>query len=129
MEAWGPRNKQDRTWAVIDAVGAVATEAGVTSAQVALAWVGAQPAVTSVILGARTVEQLTDNLAAADLDLSTDQLARLSEVSAPQADDYPYGVAGVGQRQRDCQPRAVPAGRSSRAVQPGGSGRRSSRVG
>ena len=40
-----------------------------TSAQVALAWVGAQPAVTSVILGARSVEQLTDNLAAADLDL------------------------------------------------------------
>ena len=61
MEAWGPRNQQERTWAVIDAVGEVATQAGVTSAQVALAWVGAQPAVTSVILGARNVEQLTDN--------------------------------------------------------------------
>ncbi len=78
MEAWGPRNQQERTWAVIDAVGEVAAEAGVTSAQVALAWVGAQPAVTSVILGARNVEQLTDNLAAADLELSAEQLDRLT---------------------------------------------------
>jgi aryl-alcohol dehydrogenase-like predicted oxidoreductase len=100
MEAWGPRNQQDRTWAVIDAVGEVAAEAGVKPAQVALAWVGAQPGVTSVILGARTVEQLRDNLAAADLSLTTDQLTRLSAVSAPQVEDYPYGAAGVDQRHR-----------------------------
>ena len=74
-----------------------------TSAQVALAWVGAQPAVTSVILGARTVEQLRDNLAAADLELPADQLERLSSVSAPQMDDYPYGPAGVDQRHREHQ--------------------------
>src|SRR6476661_5897049 len=100
MEAWGPRNKQERTWAVIDAVGEVAKEAGVSSAQVALAWVAAQPAVTSVILGARNVTQLEDNLAAADLDLTTEQLDRLTKVSAPQMDDYPYGAAGIGQRHR-----------------------------
>jgi aryl-alcohol dehydrogenase-like predicted oxidoreductase len=100
MEAWGPRNKQERTWEVIDAVGEVATQRGVTSAQVALAWVAAQPAVTSVILGARNVDQLTDNLAAADLDLTAEQLDRLTEVSAPHADDYPYGAAGVDQRHR-----------------------------
>ncbi|MEO5981088.1 MAG: aldo/keto reductase [Pedococcus sp.] len=100
MEAYGPRNSQERTWAVIDAVGDVATEQGVSSAQVALAWVGAQPAVTSVILGARNITQLTDNLAAADLDLTAEQLDRLSEVSAPQLDDYPYGAAGVSQRHR-----------------------------
>jgi aryl-alcohol dehydrogenase-like predicted oxidoreductase len=104
MEAWGPRNQQERTWAVIDAVGEVATQSGVTSAQVALAWVGAQPAVTSVILGARTVEQLEDNLAAADLDLTAEQLDRLSEVSAPHADDYPYGPGGVDQRHRALAP-------------------------
>jgi aryl-alcohol dehydrogenase-like predicted oxidoreductase len=104
MEAWGPRNAQERTWAVIDAVGAVATEAGVTAAQVALAWVAAQPAVTSVILGARTVEQLRDNLAAADLELSPDHVERLSAVSAPQLDDYPYGAAGIDQRHRDLAP-------------------------
>jgi aryl-alcohol dehydrogenase-like predicted oxidoreductase len=100
MEAWGPRNKQERTWDVIDAVGEVAKEQQVSSAQVALAWVGAQPAVTSVILGARNVEQLTDNLAAADLDLTPEQLDRLTDVSAPQMDDYPYGEAGVNQRHR-----------------------------
>ena len=100
MEAYGPRNKQERTWAVIDTVGEVAEEAGATSAQVSLAWLGAQPAVTSVILGARNVTQLTDNLAAADLDLTTEQLDRLTAVSAPQLDDYPYGAAGVAQRHR-----------------------------
>ena len=103
MEAWGPRNAQESTWAVVDAVGEVADEVGASRAQVALAWVAAQPAVTSVILGARTVEQLTDNLGAADLDLSAKQLQRLSEVSAPQADDYPYGTAGVAQRDRNLE--------------------------
>lgn len=100
MEAWGPRNAQERTWAVIEAVGQVAAELDVSSAQVALAWVAAQPAVTSVILGARTVEQLGDNLAAADLELSREHIERLSSVSAPQMDDYPYGAAGVDQRHR-----------------------------
>ncbi len=101
MEAYGPRNSDERTWAVIDAVAEVAKAQDSSSAQVALAWVGAQPAVTSVILGARTVEQLTDNLAAADLDLTADQLAHLTEVSAPRMDDYPYGTAGIAQRNRD----------------------------
>lgn len=100
MEAWEPRNAQERTWAVVDAVGEVADELGASRAQVALAWVAAQPAVTSVILGARTVDQLTDNLGAADLELSEKQLERLTEVSAPRADDYPYGTAGVAQRDR-----------------------------
>ena len=100
MEAWGPRNAEERTWAVVDAVVEVAKAQGVTPAQVALAWVGAQPAVTSVILGARTVEQLRDNLAAADLDLDGAHLERLSEVSTPRMDDYPYGPAGVDQRDR-----------------------------
>ena len=100
MEAYGPRNSDERTWAVIDAVAEVAKEQGVTSAAVALAWVAAQPAVTSVILGARTVEQLTDNLAAADLDLAADQLSHLSAVSSPRMDDYPYGAAGIAQRHR-----------------------------
>ena len=100
MEAYGPRNSDERTWAVVDAVAGVAKEQAVTSAQVALAWVAAQPAVTSVIIGARTVEQLTDNLAAADLDLTADQLAHLSEVSAPRVGVYPYGAAGIAQRHR-----------------------------
>jgi aryl-alcohol dehydrogenase-like predicted oxidoreductase len=100
MEAWEARNADARTWRVIDAVRAVADERDVTMSQVALAWLGSRPAVTSVIIGARTREQLTDNIAAADLRLTDDELKRLTEASAPTVDDYPYGAAGVAQRFR-----------------------------
>ncbi|MFF1572945.1 aldo/keto reductase [Leifsonia sp. NPDC058292] len=100
MEAWDKRNADPRTWEVIDAVSAVADETGASASQVALAWLLARPAVTSVILGARTVEQLTDNLGAADLELSGEQLTRLTDASAPRIDDYPYGTAGRQQRHR-----------------------------
>jgi aryl-alcohol dehydrogenase-like predicted oxidoreductase len=101
MEAWGPRNEQERTWRIIDAVADVAAEVGATSAQVSLAWLEAQQAVTSVILGARSVEQLADNLGAASVSLDAAQLARLTEVSAPVVSDYPYGAAGMAQRHRE----------------------------
>lgn len=100
MEAWEKRNADERTWTTLEAVREVAEAHGATPSQVALAWVAAQPAVTSVIIGARTTEQLRDNMAAAELRLSEDELARLSEVSAPQMDDYPYGPAGIRQRHR-----------------------------
>ena len=98
MEAYGPRNAQERTWRVIDAVGAIADGRGVSMSQVALAWVADRPAVTSVILGARTIAQLDDNLGAADLHLSPEETALLSEASAPQVSDYPYGQPGIDQR-------------------------------
>ena len=69
-------------------------------AQVSLAWVAAQPAVTSVILGARTSEQLADNLGAASLTLTAEELEQLSTVSKPQMSDYPYGEGGINQRDR-----------------------------
>ena len=100
MEAWEKRNADPRVWEIIDAVGAIASELGATPSQVALAWLAARPAVTSVILGARTIEQLTDNLGAADVVLSDEQTQRLAELSSPAADDYPYGVPGVQQRHR-----------------------------
>jgi aryl-alcohol dehydrogenase-like predicted oxidoreductase len=100
MEAWDARNADDRTWQVVDAVAAVAKAHGVSSSQVALAWLSAQPEVTSVILGARTVEQLNDNMASADLVLTDAELTSLSDASAPRVDDYPYGVAGADQRGR-----------------------------
>jgi aryl-alcohol dehydrogenase (NADP+) len=100
MEAWQKRNDNPRTWAVIDALHEVADAHGASLSQVALAWLGSRPAVTSVILGARTTGQLTDNLGAVDLDLSEDELGRLSDASAPVIDDYPYGTAGVAQRHR-----------------------------
>jgi len=100
MEAWQKRNDNPRTWTVIDALHEVADAHGASLSQVALAWLGGRPAVTSVILGARTVEQLTDNLGAVDLELSNDEITRLTDASAPVIDDYPYGTAGVAQRNR-----------------------------
>ncbi|QGQ20221.1 aldo/keto reductase [Cellulomonas sp. JZ18] len=100
MEAWAARNADERTWQVVDAVREVADAQGASMSQVALAWLAQQPAVTSVILGARTVDQLDDNLGAADLVLEPEAVARLSEASAPRVDDYPYGAAGVQQRHR-----------------------------
>jgi aryl-alcohol dehydrogenase (NADP+) len=100
MEAWEARNAREQTWRVIDAVKDIAGARSASASQVALAWLGAQPAVTSVILGARTVDQLTDNMAAVDLDLGADELRRLSDASAPEMDDYPYGTAGIQQRNR-----------------------------
>ncbi len=100
MEAWEARNALDRTWNVLDAVADIADRHRVSSSQVALAWLGAQPAVTSVILGARTVEQLRDNLAAVDLDLDPEELSLLGAAGAPALDDYPYGAAGIDQRRR-----------------------------
>ena len=100
MEAYGRRNREERTWRVIDAVRSVAEARGASMAQVALAWLVDRPAVTSVILGARTLEQLDDNLGAADLHLSTEETTLLNEASRPIVDDYPYGELGVDQRDR-----------------------------
>lgn len=100
MEAFEKRNANTLTWDVIGAVEDIANSRNATMAQVALAWVAAQPAVTSVILGARTTEQLEDNLGAAELTLTPEELATLSAVSKPQMSDYPYGEGGINQRSR-----------------------------
>ncbi|MEO8686007.1 MAG: aldo/keto reductase [Devosia sp.] len=100
MEAYDQRNAQEKTWQIIEALAGIARERGVSSAQIALAWVAAQPAVTSVILGARTREQLADNLAAANLQLTAGELATLDAVSKPDMAEYPYGTGGINQRHR-----------------------------
>jgi aryl-alcohol dehydrogenase-like predicted oxidoreductase len=99
MEAYDRRGMQ-RTWEVIDAVQKVADKRGVSMAEVALAWVTDRPAVTSTILGARTVEQLEANLRAAGLHLSEEETAALDAASDPRAVDYPYGEMGLDQRDR-----------------------------
>jgi aryl-alcohol dehydrogenase-like predicted oxidoreductase len=100
VEAYDRRSTVERTWDVIDAVQEVASSRGVTMAQVALAWVVDRPLVISVILGARTLEQLQDNLGAADLHLDAEAVARLDAASDPAPADYPYGGPGVEQRSR-----------------------------
>jgi aryl-alcohol dehydrogenase-like predicted oxidoreductase len=78
----------------------IAQAKDVNQAQVSLAWLEAQPAVTSVILGARNVGQLADNLGASSVALTPGELGRLDEVSAPVVSDYPYGRAAANQRHR-----------------------------
>jgi aryl-alcohol dehydrogenase-like predicted oxidoreductase len=100
VEAYDRRSPRQRTWDVIEAVEAVARGRGVTMAQVALAWLADRPRMTSVILGARTLEQLDDNLGAAGLHLSDEETARLDAASDPAPADYPYGGPGTEQRSR-----------------------------
>lgn len=71
-----------RAFACVDAMRPIATEHGVSVAQIALAYLLAKPAVTSVIIGAKTDEQLADNIAATKVTLSAAQLAALDKVSA-----------------------------------------------
>ncbi|MEK8105270.1 aldo/keto reductase [Micromonospora sp. M12] len=96
VEAYAGRNAEERTWRVLDAVRQIAGERGVSMSAVALAWLTGRPAVTSVILGARTTEQLDDNLTAGDLVLDAEQMRLLDEASDPPVGDYPYGGAGCG---------------------------------
>jgi aryl-alcohol dehydrogenase-like predicted oxidoreductase len=76
----------DKTYDVVEVVEAVAKEVGSTPARVALAWLLAQPGVTSPIIGARTVAQLDDNLEALELKLTPKQLEKLAAVSQPKLD-------------------------------------------
>jgi aryl-alcohol dehydrogenase-like predicted oxidoreductase len=100
VEAYDRRSRSRRTWAVLDAVRGVAAERGVSLAQTALAWLVDRPTVSSVILGARTTEQLEDNLGAARLHLSAAETERLDRASDPEPADYPYGPSGIEQRSR-----------------------------
>ena len=77
-----PPVDRDRAFACVDAMRAIADRHGVSVARVALAWVLSRRPVTSVIIGARTAEQLDDNLAAADLALNADDVEALDAVSA-----------------------------------------------
>jgi aryl-alcohol dehydrogenase-like predicted oxidoreductase len=99
MEAWDRRGTAS-TWNVIDAVQRIAEQRGVSMAEVALAWVTDRPGVTSTILGARTLDQLESNLAAAGLHLTDDETAALDAASDPRPTDYPYGRLGLDQRDR-----------------------------
>jgi aryl-alcohol dehydrogenase-like predicted oxidoreductase len=73
---------KERTWRILDVLRPVAQAHEVSVASVALAWVLAKPFVTSVIIGAKRVDQLQQNLSAAELQLTEEEMRRLDEVSA-----------------------------------------------
>jgi aryl-alcohol dehydrogenase-like predicted oxidoreductase len=83
----------DREWAVLDAVRDIAQQVDRSPAQVALNWVSNRPGVASTLVGARTLAQLEDNLAALDFALSQEQTARLTELSEFDH-GYPYSMFG-----------------------------------
>ncbi len=101
LEKWKERlagYDNERAWRTLDAVKAIAKERSSTATAVALAWVLAKPTVSSVIFGARSIEQLDDNLKAADLKLSPEEVERLDAASAYEL-GYPYAfMANIQKR-------------------------------
>jgi aryl-alcohol dehydrogenase-like predicted oxidoreductase len=95
-----PRTQEQRTWEVVDTLKTIADDRGVPVSQVALAWVAGRLAVSSVILGARTLQQLTDNLGASELILTDKENEQLNLASQPSV-DYPYGGMALWQRRRE----------------------------
>jgi aryl-alcohol dehydrogenase-like predicted oxidoreductase len=84
-----PVRDEGALYDIVDALVEIAEEHDASAAQVALAWTLGRPGVASVVIGARTDEQLADNLGAADLVLGDEERSRLDELSAPPL-LYPY---------------------------------------
>ena len=96
LEAWKDSwamTATDQNWRTLDAVQTVAQRRETTPAAVALAWLLAKQEVSTVIVGARTVQQLQENLKALSVTLTADDLKQLSEVSQPNW-GYPYNFIG-----------------------------------
>ena len=85
---WGSR-ATERNWRILEVLSEVAEKTGKSYAQVALNWLLRQEGVSAPIVGARTMEQLEDNLGASGWELEAEHVGQLSEVSAPE-DVYPY---------------------------------------
>jgi aryl-alcohol dehydrogenase-like predicted oxidoreductase len=94
-----PVRDQEKLYDTIEVIVDIASSHGASPAQVALAWLLERPAVTSVIIGARTDEQLADNLGGASLVLTADERAALDKVSAPEL-IYPHWHQANGARDR-----------------------------
>ncbi|WFU33332.1 aldo/keto reductase [Bradyrhizobium brasilense] len=91
---FGPAVDDQKLYAIVDALDAIATETGRSVPQIAIAWLLTRPSVSSVIIGARDEVQLRDNLGAVGWSLSPDQIARLDRASAvmPAYPYYPYRI-------------------------------------
>jgi aryl-alcohol dehydrogenase-like predicted oxidoreductase len=102
-----PVNK-DRAWEIVAVMREIGNTHGVSVAQVALAWLLAKPHVMSVIIGAKTAEQLEDNLAAAELALTKEEVAKLDEISAlaPEYPGWMFQMQGASRRPRAFAPTA-----------------------
>jgi aryl-alcohol dehydrogenase-like predicted oxidoreductase len=97
-ESWSNYNTE-ATWRVVDALMAVAQEAGKTPAQVAINWLLGRPGITAPIVGARTIAQLENNLGACGWSLDAEQVRRLDDGSAIPL-PYPYDELAQAERRR-----------------------------
>jgi aryl-alcohol dehydrogenase-like predicted oxidoreductase len=95
-----PPVDKDRAWKCVDAMRDVAKAHDVSVARVALAWILAKPFVTTVIIGAKTMEQLDDNLDAVKLHLTDEEMKTLDEVSALPAEYPGWMLARQGAERR-----------------------------
>ncbi|WP_158944873.1 aldo/keto reductase [Granulicella sp. S190] len=77
-----PLVDKERTWRILDVMAPIAKAHNCSPARISLAWLLTKPVVTSIIIGAKRLDQLNDNLAAVDLKLTVDELKQLDEVSA-----------------------------------------------
>jgi aryl-alcohol dehydrogenase-like predicted oxidoreductase len=82
--AWAVGALNDKTYDLIDAMSRIAKDLDSTISRVAISWVQARPGVTSTIIGARTMDQLTDNLASLEVHLTPSHVAKLDELSKPK---------------------------------------------
>jgi aryl-alcohol dehydrogenase-like predicted oxidoreductase len=97
LDAWKDSYKafdNDRCWALLDAIAAIATRRSTTSSAIALAWLLAKPETTSVIVGARDEKQLDDNLTALEHKLTEAEVKELDTASKPDW-GYPYSFIGM----------------------------------
>lgn len=97
LESWKDSFKaldNDFSWRIVEKLGSLAKEKGTTHSAIALAWLLAKPETSSIIVGARTVAQLEENLKALDVTLSKDEVASLDAVSKPEW-GYPYEFIAV----------------------------------
>jgi aryl-alcohol dehydrogenase-like predicted oxidoreductase len=85
----------EKTYKLIDELEIIAKEHETTVARVALAWVGAQSAVSSVIIGVRRLSQLEDNVRAVDVNLNAEELARLGALTRPKL-VFPHDMLTMG---------------------------------
>jgi aryl-alcohol dehydrogenase-like predicted oxidoreductase len=97
MEEYWDRRATERNWATIDVVGRISEETGKSYAQISLNWLLRQEGVTAPIIGARTIEQLEDNLGASGWELDEQQVDELSEAGALE-EVYPYRFIRNAQR-------------------------------
>lgn len=86
----------EEAFRVLDVVDELAREKSCTASQLALAWTAAQPGITSVILGPRTLAQAEDNLGAVDVVITAEDCARLDAVAPPESAVLPYWIADFG---------------------------------